>query len=63
MKSVFIQATVFALGRSLLYLLYSAGYYFGAFLVVQGRTNYDNIFRFVTKHYVTHNYDTRYISV
>ena len=47
MKSVFVQATVLALGQSLIFLLYGTGYYFGAFLVVQGRTNYDDIFRFV----------------
>ena len=44
-KSVFVQATVLALGQSLIYFLYSTGYYFGAFLVVEGRTNYDDIFR------------------
>ena len=44
-KSVFVQATVLALGQSLIYFLYSTGYYFGASLVVEGRTNYDDIFR------------------
>ena len=44
-KGVFVQATVLALGQSLIYFLYSTGYYFGAFLVVEGRTNYDDIFR------------------
>ena len=44
-KSVFVQATVLALGQSLIYFLYSAGYYFGAFLVVEGRINYDSILR------------------
>ena len=47
-KSVFVQATVLALGQSLIYILYSTGYYFGAFLVVQGRASYDDIFRLVS---------------
>ena len=44
-KSVFVQTIVLALGQSFIYLLYSAGYYFGAFLVVEGRASYDDIFR------------------
>ena len=46
-KSVFVQAMVLALGQSLIYFIYSAGYYLGAFLVVEGRASYDDIFRSV----------------
>ena len=49
MKGVFIQATVLALGQSLLFFMYCAGYYFGAFLVVQGCANYEDVFRFVSR--------------
>ena len=45
MKSVFVQATVLAVGQSLVFYLYAAGYYFGAFLVVEERAVYDDIFR------------------
>lgn len=44
-KSVFVQATVLAVGQSLIFYLYSAGYYFGAFLVIEGRAEYDDVFR------------------
>ena len=45
MKGVFITATVFAVAQSLIFFLYAAGYVFGVFLVVEGRNNYDEIFR------------------
>lgn len=44
-----MQATVLAVGQSLIFYLYAAGYYFGAFLVVENRAVYDNIFRYVCK--------------
>ena len=47
MKGVFLTATVFAVAQSLIFFLYAAGYVFGAFLVVEGRNNYDEIFRSV----------------
>ena len=47
MKGVFVTATVFAVAQSLIFFLYAAGYVFGAFLVVEGRNNYDEIFRSV----------------
>ena len=47
MKSVFVQATVLGVGQSLIFYLYAAGYYFGAFLVTENRTTYDAIFQLV----------------
>ena len=44
-KSVFVQATVLAIGQSLIFYLYAAGYYFGAYLVVEERAVYDDVFR------------------
>ena len=47
MKSVFVQATVLGIGQSLIFYLYAAGYYFGAYLVTENRTTYDAIFQLV----------------
>ena len=44
-RSVFLTATVFAVAQSLIFFLYAAGYVFGAYLVVEGRNSYDDIFR------------------
>ena len=46
-KSVFVQAVVFAVAQSFIFYVYSAGYSFGAFLVIEERATYDLIFRFV----------------
>ena len=46
-KSVFVQATVLGIGQSLIFYLYAAGYYFGAYLVTENRTTYDAIFQLV----------------
>ena len=40
-----MTATVFAVAQSLIFFLYAAGYVFGAYLVVEGRNTYDEIFR------------------
>jgi len=45
MKGVFMTALVFAAAQSLIYFLFSAGYSFSAFLVVEGRNTYEEIFR------------------
>ena len=47
MKSVFVQATVLGVGQSLIFYLYAAGFYFGAFLVTENRTTYDALFQLV----------------
>ena len=47
LKSVFVQAVVFSLAQSMIFYIYSGGYSFGAFLVIEGRADYDKIFRFV----------------
>ena len=44
-KSVFVQAAVLAVGQSMIFYLYAAGYYFGAYLVVEERAVYDDVFR------------------
>ena len=48
-KGVFLTALAYAVAQSLIFFLYSAGYVFGAFLVVEGRNNYDEIFRLVCR--------------
>ena len=50
LKSVFVQAMVFSLAQSIIFYIYAGGYSFGAFLVVEGRANYDQIFRLVHVH-------------
>ena len=45
MKSVFIQGVVLGVAQSINYFLFSAGYSFGAFLVIVKRSTYDQIFR------------------
>lgn len=42
-----MQATVLAVGQSLIFYLYAAGYYFGAYLVVEDRALYDDVFRYI----------------
>ena len=44
-RSVFGQAVILALSQSIIFYLFSAGYSFGAFLVIEGRASYDDIFR------------------
>ena len=44
-KSVFIQAVVLSLSQSLIFYLYAAGFSFGAFLVIQGRAQYEDVFQ------------------
>ena len=46
-KSVFVQAAVLGVGQSLIFYLYAAGFYFGAFLVTENRTTYDALFQLV----------------
>ena len=46
-KSVFLQALVLCLSQSLIFYLYSAGFSLGAFLVIQGRAQYEDIFQSV----------------
>ena len=45
MRGVFVTAVVFAMAQSLIFFLYAGGYVFGAYLVVEGRNSYDEIFR------------------
>lgn len=45
MVSVLWQATIYALAQSMIFYTYAAGFRFGAFLVIERRANYDNIFR------------------
>ncbi len=47
MKDAIMQAVIFALAQSLIFYIYSAGYRFGAFLVVEERATYDEIFRYI----------------
>ena len=47
MKSVFVQAIVLGVGQSLVFYLYAAGFYFGAFLVTEDRSTYDALFQLV----------------
>ena len=47
-KSVFFSALVYALAQSLIFYIYSAGYRFGAFLVIERRANFDEVFRWAT---------------
>ena len=47
-RSVYLTSLVFAVTQSLIYFLYSAGFVFGAFLVIQGRNDYGEIFRSVS---------------
>ena len=44
-KSVFSQALLLAVSQSIILFLFAAGYSLGAFLVVEGRNTYDDIFR------------------
>ena len=44
-RGVFITAVVFAMAQSFIFFLYAGGYVFGAYLVVEGRNSYDDIFR------------------
>ena len=44
---MFLQAVVLSLSQSLVFYLYSAGFSFGAFLVVEDRAVYDDIFQSV----------------
>ena len=46
-KSVFVQAVVLAVGQSLVFYLYAAGFFFGAFLVTENRTVYASLFQLV----------------
>ena len=43
-KNVFVQALVIALGESLVFYIYAAGYIFGAYLVKENRAAYEDIF-------------------
>ena len=43
-KSAFVQAAVIALGESLVFYIYAAGYIFGAYLVRENRAAYEDIF-------------------
>ncbi len=45
-KSVFLQASVIALAQSATFYLYSGGYSFGAYLVINERATYDELFRY-----------------
>ena len=47
MKGVFVAATVFGTAQSLIFFLYAAGYVFSAYLVVEGRNTYEDVFRWV----------------
>ena len=44
-SSVFLQGFVLGLSQSLIFFIYSSGYSFGSFLVVQERATFDEIFR------------------
>ena len=46
-----MTATVFSVAQSLIFFLYAAGYVFGAYLVVEGRNSYEEIFRYVCNSY------------
>lgn len=46
-KSVFVQAVVLCLSQSFVFYLYAAGFSFGAFLVVEGRAVYEDVFQSV----------------
>lgn len=43
MKSVFLQAVVLSLSQSMVFYFYSAGFSFGAFLVIENRAVYDDL--------------------
>ena len=45
MNGVFIQGVVLGVAESISYMLYSAGYSFGAFLVIMNRATHDQVFR------------------
>ena len=45
MVSVLWQAIIYAVAQSMIFFTYAAGFRFGAFLVIEGRADYDNIFR------------------
>ena len=47
MKSVLAQAAALSTSRSLVFFLYAAGYNLGAFLVVEERAHYYNVFQSV----------------
>ena len=44
-KSVFLQAVVLSLSQAMVFYLYAAGVSFGAFLVIDGRAVFDDIFQ------------------
>ena len=44
-KSVFLHAFVQGLSQSVIFVIYSCAYSFGAFLVVEKQTTYDRLFR------------------
>lgn len=44
-KSVFVTAVVLSLAQSFVFYLFGAGFSFGAFLVLEGRVVYDDIFQ------------------
>ena len=45
MKSVLVQSLILGIAQSVIFFIYSAGYSFGGFLVIEGRCNFDEVFR------------------
>ena len=45
-RGVLFQGLVLSVSNSLLFFLFAAGYRFGAFLVVEDRASYDEVFRY-----------------
>ena len=46
-KHVCFQGLAFSIALSITYYIYAAGYWVGAFLIVEGRTEYEDVFRYV----------------
>jgi len=48
-KSTFGGAVVLSVAQSLIFFMFAAGYSFGAFLVIEERATFDDIFRYLTR--------------
>ena len=44
-KSVFLQGFILAIAQSMIFFIYSVGFSFGAFLIVEDRTTFYHAFR------------------
>lgn len=46
-----VQAMMFAVGQSLVFYIYAAGYFLSTHLIIEERTSYDRAFRSIYQHH------------